>query len=463
MPYSKISELPDSVKVLPAAAQLVFMRAVNSALKNKDTEEVAFKKAWAAVKRTWDKNKDGKWVKKMSDSVRFLIPFSESVDGDGWRLFFPFREVYHMGGKVNFTRFDGEEMVQNFKLPVPDYPLPINERHDDGAGIYGRIADLRVGNTGVEWLPEFNDGAAKTLRDKGYMYASPEIVFNGYVGVYDGKEYNNVALGIAITPRPRLGVSTLVFSDGEWSEYAADGDATATTEDITTEESMSLNEDQIKEIAQNEVRKNFGEWVMSLFGRKQTETEAEETPKGEPVIPETPTDNHEDVVKEYSDRLQEKDAALATLRETLTQTEERMKLYEEERTAAVKAQRLMEFSELAKEISGLPEPANKFGETLLWLSDADVSEGKVHYAKILDTLKALGNRERMAGLFTEIGHEGHTAESVVEKIERMLKEKLAAGKPRSKALEELFAEHPELYAEYDSQNVRSLRNSTVEE
>jgi cation transport regulator ChaB len=464
MPYSKISELPDSIKVLPADAQSVFMRVVNSALEKGDGEETAFKKAWGAVKRAWDKNKDGEWVKKMADNVRFLIPFSEPTDSGGWRLFFPFKEVHHMGMKVNFTRADGAEMVNNFKLPVPDYPLPINERHDDGAGIYGRVADLRVGENGVEWRPEFNDGAAKSLRDKGYMYASPEIQFRGYVGVYDGKEYNNVALGVAITPRPRLGAATLVFSDGEWAELedGAEGDAEDT---IMEEQNMSndtaLNEESVKEIARDEVRKNFGEWVMSLFEHKPSPADQAEALKEEPGNEQE--ENHDDVVREYSEKLSEKDAQIAALQDALAETERRVALFEEQKEAAVRAQRLMEFSEIAEEIPGLTEAPAEFAETLMWLNDIDATEEKVHYSKILAVLKVLGKREAVAALFTEAGHDGQDSETVEAKIGRLVAEKVAGGATQARALQELFSEQPELYAEYNRKNLKPIRNSGREE
>jgi cation transport regulator len=64
MPYSKNSELPDSVKVLPAAAQSIFRKAFNSAEKQYDDEERAFKVAWAAVKKAGYKKEDGEWVKE---------------------------------------------------------------------------------------------------------------------------------------------------------------------------------------------------------------------------------------------------------------------------------------------------------------------------------------------------------------------------------------------------------------
>lgn len=66
MPYSKNSQLPDSVKDnLPIGAQTIFRKAFNSAYEQYNKQEVrAFRVAWSAVKKVYRKSKDGKWVKK---------------------------------------------------------------------------------------------------------------------------------------------------------------------------------------------------------------------------------------------------------------------------------------------------------------------------------------------------------------------------------------------------------------
>ena len=66
MPYQNNSELPSSVKgSLPAHAQTIFRKAFNNALKQyDDNEKTAFKVAWAAVKESYKKDDEGKWVKK---------------------------------------------------------------------------------------------------------------------------------------------------------------------------------------------------------------------------------------------------------------------------------------------------------------------------------------------------------------------------------------------------------------
>lgn len=72
MPYSKVSELPASVKnVLPGHAQDIYKEAFNSAYDdykqpskrqdNSSREEVAHRVAWKAVKNKYHKGSDDKW------------------------------------------------------------------------------------------------------------------------------------------------------------------------------------------------------------------------------------------------------------------------------------------------------------------------------------------------------------------------------------------------------------------
>ncbi|MEI6188339.1 MAG: ChaB family protein [Alphaproteobacteria bacterium] len=75
MPYSKASDLPDSVQhVLPEHAKAIYMKAFNSAWDeykegskrklNKTREETAHSVAWAAVKKKYHKSDAGKWQEK---------------------------------------------------------------------------------------------------------------------------------------------------------------------------------------------------------------------------------------------------------------------------------------------------------------------------------------------------------------------------------------------------------------
>ncbi len=65
MPYETNSDLPMSITdALPEHAQTIFREAFNNAYQEYGNEEQAFKVAWAAVKKEYEKNKEGEWVKK---------------------------------------------------------------------------------------------------------------------------------------------------------------------------------------------------------------------------------------------------------------------------------------------------------------------------------------------------------------------------------------------------------------
>lgn len=234
MPYSSISQLPPNVKnVLPTHAQRIYLRAFNSAMKQHDDEDKARKIAWAAVKRDYKRGVKGKMWTKMNE---YFIPFADR--GDGWYLYFPVGTVYHHRRKIDFTAEDAKEMCSQFGS-VPDYQLPVNILHDDSHGVYGYIEDLRFAGDEVQWKPAFRPEKIKEIQDKGYKYASPEVWFKDYQAP-DGKEHNNVALGIALTPRPRLGRATALFSDGEW--VSVEDDEFETAIETLTEELAGLKE-----------------------------------------------------------------------------------------------------------------------------------------------------------------------------------------------------------------------------
>ena len=75
MPYRNISDLPDGVKNhLPKRAQEIYMKVFNNAYDEyadpskrrpgTSHEESACRVAWAAVKKQYEKDAKGHWVKK---------------------------------------------------------------------------------------------------------------------------------------------------------------------------------------------------------------------------------------------------------------------------------------------------------------------------------------------------------------------------------------------------------------
>ena len=75
VPYQNLVDLPDSVRDnLPEHAQDIYLEAFNSAWDQYDSpderrghasrEETAHKVAWSAVRKVYEKNDDGRWMRK---------------------------------------------------------------------------------------------------------------------------------------------------------------------------------------------------------------------------------------------------------------------------------------------------------------------------------------------------------------------------------------------------------------
>lgn len=66
MPFKTNEDLPEAVlhSLTEEHARNLFRKVFNSAYEEYKTEEQAFKVAWAAVKKEYEKNENGTWVKK---------------------------------------------------------------------------------------------------------------------------------------------------------------------------------------------------------------------------------------------------------------------------------------------------------------------------------------------------------------------------------------------------------------
>ena len=112
MPYSSVSELPKGVQDLPGHAKKIFMSAFNAAYKQYNSEEKAFKVAWAAVKNKYKKEGD-KWVTK---SFEFDEVFADEFE------FKSENENFYVEGILSTTGLDN----------VKDYITPecLNDMFD---------------------------------------------------------------------------------------------------------------------------------------------------------------------------------------------------------------------------------------------------------------------------------------------------------------------------------------------
>lgn len=67
MPYT-MSNPPTIISSLPVGAKRIWINAFNSTLVTyKGNETIARQVAWTAVKKVYEKNKEGKWIKKQKN------------------------------------------------------------------------------------------------------------------------------------------------------------------------------------------------------------------------------------------------------------------------------------------------------------------------------------------------------------------------------------------------------------
>jgi len=114
MPYASVSELPASVRdALPAHGQTIFLSAFNSAYKEYDGDEAKTNAtAWAAVKQKYEKNDEGKWVRKAeTDNLQ------------------PFDNLAEFTGPLDITL-----QTLETRHPHPDYPNGIYYATDNFSG-----------------------------------------------------------------------------------------------------------------------------------------------------------------------------------------------------------------------------------------------------------------------------------------------------------------------------------------
>ena len=421
----------------------------------------------------------------MSENLQYLVPFAEREEG--WYLYFPLGEVYHGGTKVDFTEDRAREMVANFnEYKVPDYDLPINMLHNDSQGVFGYIGGLRFANSEVQWKPNFRPEKVEEIQDKGFKYCSPEVWFNGYQAK-DGKKFDNVAVGVALTPRPRLGRATALFSENEgWAladpdtpEGEAAWEINAVTSSMHTlrflkrvegmEQVATAALEAMKAVAHKvvdvfddktdkddvggtmsdidtekisqEVSKSVGEKITDFLKGQFKEPEPKQDPEPKDFSAELEAQR-----VEMAEEIAKRDAELAEMAEAKAQAEAQVKEFNDKLAEEQNKRRLAEFEDKAKELN---VPVANFAETLMYFNDADNSEGKTRYAQMVAVIEAMGNAERMAELFAEKGTDATQSKTPAGRLETLIAARVTeTGESRAKATEVIAHSHPELYSEY---------------
>jgi hypothetical protein len=112
---------------------------------------------------------------------------------------------------INFDLI--KKMEENFKKGIPTYEPPLNLRHNDDSGKYGRALKLEARKEGLFVLWEFFDNGVKKINEDHFEYMSAEYT-DSYSDKNTGEDVGPVFLGAALTNRPaHPGVSKILFED----------------------------------------------------------------------------------------------------------------------------------------------------------------------------------------------------------------------------------------------------------
>ncbi len=159
MPYDSVDDLPDAVKDnLPAGAQTIWKNAYNQADENKEDFPDAAARAqyaWGAVKKAYEKNTEGKWVKKKTSLEGYTndeFTMSMPADPSGWaRLYFGITpEDWELLNETKRQGFIGQIPVSlastvvkltSFSMELDIYPVPEESSVSDLEQRIGWIQD----------------------------------------------------------------------------------------------------------------------------------------------------------------------------------------------------------------------------------------------------------------------------------------------------------------------------------
>ena len=189
MPYPSNEDLPDTIKVLPVAAQSVWRKVFNDLVAKGTSEDSARKQAWTAVKNGWEKKED-KWVKKMELDTYEL----RNV------------EIFATG-KWNGEKYTDEDLmdiVNNFNSLRDKHKPALKLGHEDkqviaqnsGLPALGWIDNIKkVGNKLLADIVQIPKRLYELIKAGAYKKISSEIWWNLK---YEGKNYRRALRAVAL-------------------------------------------------------------------------------------------------------------------------------------------------------------------------------------------------------------------------------------------------------------------------
>lgn len=224
MPWSSIEDLPETFNNLPAEAKRIALAVANQALADGDDETKAIQKAWGAVKKTWEQQEDGTWVRKSE---------LETEDINNVELF----AVGTWNGDT-YTEADLDAMVEAYRAGVPrSRPVKVGHIKDGkpiplspgfAAPAVGWVENLRrVKDRLYGDLKAVPKTVAALIKTGAYRHRSAEVYWN-FVD-HEGRKWPRVFKALALLGDTPPAVQTLddiaalyqyAEEPGEVHEYA---------------------------------------------------------------------------------------------------------------------------------------------------------------------------------------------------------------------------------------------------
>ncbi len=196
MPYT---EPPDKIKGLPPCAQEIWMAAFNSAWEQYEGDEAkATVTAWSAVKKQYEQDEGGKWVKKeaariVGSDLSLMVSFnskgnvwndlpgwdsSQAVPPE-WIRVLPLGTVVLNDSRAPFTVTDAslDDIMDKFDRNGVD--MVVDYEHQtmtgDKAPAAGWVKELQRRAGGLWAYVQWTDTAKDFIKNKEYRYYSPTV------------------------------------------------------------------------------------------------------------------------------------------------------------------------------------------------------------------------------------------------------------------------------------------------
>ena len=235
MPYSKINDLPDMVKALPAKAQRIWMDAFNTSSESGGEETESIKIAWSAVGNVgYIKNSRGKWIKASRDGplgvLQVMSEFNFDMLGDGSAdnsingqipILRKSKFQHPWYGEMSFDDKFFTDVINNFYANTLGFEPSIDVAHDPDLGAVGWVKDLKYDNDVLTLMVQMLPEGLDLVQTEKFKYASMSLD-SAYVDSETGQGFGPVLLGAALTNRPfihRQEQVALLSMDGK-AEYS---------------------------------------------------------------------------------------------------------------------------------------------------------------------------------------------------------------------------------------------------